>query len=105
MKASNYHHLLSRLSQMTAQERKLWAELNILPWILKSPEALIRLFVIIFNLLDIIASTFFDKDGKPRDPWWVRLLGAIGISFAKKIRKVGQDADDTIKEMKLPDFL
>lgn len=105
MKASQYGSLTSRLEQMSDLERRNFLELFLIPIMLKSPELFIRLLLIVFRLLKILAETFFDRNGVPHDPWWVRVLGVFGISFARKMRAIGDEADQTIKEMELPDIL
>ena len=104
MKASEYRYLSSQMEDMSDKQKAIIFQF-LVGIALKSPELLFSVIKVLVRIGKIIAETFFDKDGKPRDPWWVRVLGVFGINFARKIQEIGNEADQTLKELNLPDVV
>lgn len=74
---------------------------KLLTWIIQiaisNPELLIKIIQALASLVKWAFAQLFDREGKPKTPWWMKLLGAVGVKPMKELRTVCDEACQAIE--------
>jgi hypothetical protein len=99
MKASTYSNLEGILKDEKQQA-------VFFGWIVKiaidNPKIFLTIILILVRIGKLIASVFYDKNGNRRTPLWARALGVFGIKFARQMQDIGDEVDETVKKLEIP---
>lgn len=76
---------------------------NWLTWIATTdPQRILLLLKAVIKLIKLISGAFYDKQGRPRDPWWIKMLGFFGNNWARQIRSRAEECDKCIEALNIP---
>jgi len=65
----------------------------------RNPMLLSILWRLLAALAEWALENLIDKEGKPRTPRWMKVLGILGIGPVKKLRKICDDACAFVEQL------
>lgn len=76
---------------------------KLLTWLIQiaisNPELLLKIVKALVSVVKWAFSHLIDKQGRPKTPWWIKILGAIGVEPVKELRTVCDEACKAIESL------